>query len=80
GDDVNTTGFSYQVGLEVYAFRPISLHGSYQQSFINDSSIDQLQLQVKYHRKKMAYFAGYHDYSLGGVSVNGFVLGAEIRF
>jgi len=28
----------------------------------------------------MAYYTGYHDYSIAGVGVSGFVLGIEIAF
>lgn len=80
GNEVQETGFAYQVGLEVYPFQPISLSTTYKQSFINERSINEFKVLAKYHRKKMTYYTGYNDYSLGGVSVSGFVLGTEVRF
>jgi hypothetical protein len=80
GNEVNTAGFAYTIGVEVYPFKPISLHAIFQQSFINESNINELQFQIKYHRKKMAYYTGYNDYSIAGVGVSGFVFGIEIAF
>lgn len=80
GTDVNSFGVMYNVGMEVYPFRPMSLHLSFQQSLINNGNIGTLRSQVKYHRKKTAYYAGYHDISAGGVKLSGAVLGVEFSF
>lgn len=80
GNEVGTAGFAYNFGTEIYPFKPISFHASYKQSLINESNIGVLKLQAKYHRKKMAYYTGYHDISLGGVKASGLVLGIEYRF
>jgi hypothetical protein len=80
GNEVNSLGFSYNLGIEVYPFNPMSIHLSYKQSFINQSHINIMKFQAKYHIKKKSLFAGYHDISLGGVKVSGPVIGAEFRF
>jgi hypothetical protein len=80
GNEVNTAGFVYAIGLEVYPCKPISLQASFQQSFINESNINELRFQLKYHRKKVAYYTGYHDYSIAGIGISGFVLGVEVGF
>ena len=80
GKDVNSIGVMYNVGTEIYPFRPISLHVSFQQSLINDSNIGTLRSQLKYHHKKTAYYLGYHDISLAGVKASGAVLGLEFTF
>jgi hypothetical protein len=80
GNEVHTTGVAYQVGIEVYPLKPISLQASFKQSFINESNINELKFHLKYHRKKMAYYTGYHDYSIGGVKASGVVLGVDLGF
>lgn len=80
GNEVDEVGFGYTVGTEIYPFKPISFHASYKQSLINESNIGVLKLQAKYHQKKLAYYTGYHDISLGGVKASGLVLGIEYRF
>lgn len=79
GNDVNTFGVMLNVGTEIYPFRPISLHVSFQQSMINNSNIGTLRSQLKYHRKKTAYYLGYHDISIAGVKASGAVLGVEFN-
>jgi hypothetical protein len=80
GNEVNTVGIAYQVGIEVYPVRPISLQASFKQSFINESNINELRFQLKYYRKKVAYYTGYHDYSIARIGISGFVLGVEVGF
>lgn len=80
GNDVNTFGLMLNIGAEVYPFKPISLHASYQQSYINQSDIGTFRTKVKYHQKKWAYYLGYNDISLAGVKASGLVLGLEFRF
>lgn len=80
GNDVNTAGLLLNVGTEIYPFKPMSLHVSFQQSLINDSNIGTLRTQLKYHRKKKAFYVGYHDISLGNVKASGMVLGFEYQF
>lgn len=77
---MNTSGFAYNIGLEVYPVKPMSFHLSFKQSLINQSNINVFKFQTKYHRKKMAYYTGYHDISLGGVKASGVVLGVEVSF
>jgi len=80
GNEVDTYGFTYNVGLEFYPQKPMSFLVSYKQSFINESHINVTKYQAKYHRKKMAYYIGYHDISIGGVKASGMVLGIEASF
>ena len=80
GNEINTAGFAYNFGVEIYPFNPISIHTSFKQSFINSNSINVLKLQAKYHHKKTAFYSGYHDISLGGVKVSGIVFGIEYGF
>ncbi|MFT5926744.1 MAG: hypothetical protein ACI9WL_001495 [Rubritalea sp.] len=80
GNEVNTVGFAYAIGLEVYPCKPISLQAPFQQSFINESNSNELRFQLKEHRKKGAYYTGYHDYSIAGIGISGFILGVEVGF
>lgn len=80
GTDVATLGVMYNVGTEIYPLKPISLHVSFQQALINESNVGTLRTQLKYHRKKTAYYLGYHNISLGGIKASGAVLGLEFIF
>lgn len=80
GNEVNTYGFTYNIGLEVYPVKPMSFLISYKQTFINQSHINVTKYQTKYHRKKMAYYIGFHNISIAGVKASGMVLGVEASF
>lgn len=80
GNEVNTYGFTYNIGLEVYPVKPMSFLVSYKQSFINQSHINITKYQIKYHRHKIAYYIGYHDISIAGIKASGMVLGIEANF
>jgi hypothetical protein len=80
GNEVNTWGFSYAIGTEIFPVKPISLYSSYKQSFINSTSIDEFKIHLKYHFKKTAIYSGYQNVELGSEKVNGIVYGIEYIF
>ncbi len=80
GNEVDTWGGLYNIGADIYPFKPISLHFSWKQSFINDGEVDVFKSQIKYHIKKTALYTGYHNYKLGSETVSGVVFGLEYTF
>lgn len=54
GSGVNTLGFSYNLGTDIYPVKPISIHLSWKESFINGNDIGLFKSQLKYHIKKKA--------------------------
>ena len=80
GNEIKKFGFVYNIGAEIYPFKPISIHASWKQSFINNSSIDVFKTQIKYHIKNTAFFTGYHNYQLGSEKNGGYILGVEYTF
>ena len=80
GKEVDTWGFAYNLGVDIYPVKPISLHLGWRQSFINDNTVDVFKSQVKYHIKRAALYSGYHNYKLGSETISGLVLGIEYSF
>ena len=80
GNGVDTWGFAYTIGAEIFPVEPISFFTSFKQSFINYSNINEFKFHLKYHIDKIAVFTGYQANSLGGENVNGLVFGAEYTF
>lgn len=80
GNEVSKLGFSYNLGVEIYPFKPISFHASWQESFINDREIGVFKSQLKYHYKNKAFFAGYHVYQIAGEDIKAPSIGFEITF
>jgi hypothetical protein len=80
GNDVNQFGPMLNIGTEIYPFKPISIHASFQHSNFQNGDINTFRSQVKYHVKKKAFYLGYHDISIAGVKASGMVLGFEYLF
>ena len=80
GNEVDSMGFAYAIGTEIFPAKPISFHVSYKQSFINSTSIDEFKIHLKYHIKKAAIYSGYQNVELGSEKVNGIVYGLEYTF
>lgn len=80
GNNVDTWGFSYNFGTEIFPFKPISFYTNYKQSFINDSQVNEFKLHLKFHIKNVSLFTGYHANSLGNENVNGLVFGTTYIF
>ncbi|MCH2194020.1 hypothetical protein [Kordia sp.] len=80
GNGVDETGFTYQVGVDVYLHQPISITALWKQSFINDSTIDELKLNARYHLKRFSVHGGYNRYKLGSVRINALSFGVDYRF
>jgi len=80
GNEVNEFGFSYNLGTEIYPFKPVSLHFSWQESYINEAEIQVFKSQLKYHIKNKAFFMGYQADRIAGESIKGLSVGFEIIF
>lgn len=80
GDEVASYGFTYSLGTEIYPLKPISLHLSWKESFINSSTVGNFKLQLKYHLNKLSIQTGFHHHTLGEQIVKGVVIGVEYTF
>lgn len=80
GNGVDDTGFAYQAGIDVYLEKPYSFGASWKQSFINDSTINELKIIARKHLKRVAIHGGYHHYKLGSVTINAAGAGLDYRF
>lgn len=78
GNTINKLGASYNIGTEIYPFKPISIHLSWQESFINESIIGQFKSQLKYHKKNKTFFIGYHIYQITNQDIKAPSIGFEI--
>lgn len=77
GSGVDTFGFAYNLGFDVFPVDPFSFRLLWKQSFIASDSVDEFQLQGKYHLKRTSLYAGWHYNNIGGVDMGGFAVGIE---
>ena len=80
GSDVNTTGFAYNLGLDIYITNPVSLGIFWKQSFINDNSINEFRALARYHIQKIAIHGGFIHYKIGNEKFPSASIGLEYRF
>ncbi|PKH49590.1 hypothetical protein CXF68_02285 [Tenacibaculum sp. Bg11-29] len=80
GNEVNKSGFTYGLGAEIYPFKPISIHISWKESFVNKSDIGVFKSQLKYHFKNKSFFMGYHHHQIAGENISAPIVGFEITF
>lgn len=80
GNEIDKVGFAYNLGTEIYPFKPISIHLSWKESFINESEIGIFKSNIKYHIKNKAFFIGYHNYQIGSERISAPTVGFEIIF
>lgn len=80
GNGVDETGFTYQVGVDVFLKKPYSISALWKQSLINGTSVDEFKLHARYHAKRLSVHGGYNHYKLGSVSINALGVGVDYRF
>lgn len=78
--DIKTTGFAYNLGLDIYIAKPVSLGILWKQSFINESSINEFRAAGRYHIRNIAISGGFTQYKLGDEKFPSAAIGLEYRF
>lgn len=79
GSDVNNSGFAYNLGLDIYMAKPVSLEIFWKQSFINESSINEFRSVLRYHLKRFAIKGGFVNYKIGNENFPTGTFGLEFR-
>lgn len=79
GSGVNTSGFSYNLGMDIYVANPISVGLFWKQTFMNNSSMNEFRALARYHIKRTSIQGGFIHYKLGGVNFPSAAIGIEFR-
>jgi hypothetical protein len=81
GGSVSATGFSYNLGMDIYVANPISLGFYWKQTFVEDSiTMNEFRLLARYHVNKLSFHAGFIHYKIGGVNFPSGAFGVDFRF
>lgn len=75
GSGVNTSGFTYGFTSEWFIQKPMSFMASYKKAYINENSVDNTKLLLKYYLKKFQFSSGYQHFKIGSVEINTFSIG-----
>lgn len=79
-NNVNETRFLLGFGGELFIGKPISLAGSHKWATVNQQSVRNTKLHLKYHIKNYRITTGYEQYVLGVSKINAFSMGVEASF
>jgi hypothetical protein len=69
GSGVDKFGFTMAAAAEVFIKRPVSLYANIKQTFVNETSISNFNVGLKYFIKSYYLGAGYHSINFGGSHV-----------
>lgn len=78
-NNVNSIGFRYGLGAQVFIKKPISILLAWQQDFIGSETINECKINVVYHLKKLNVFTGYNHYNLASVKTPSIVIGLRYK-
>ncbi|MEP1490536.1 MAG: hypothetical protein ABJK28_19105 [Algibacter sp.] len=77
---VNELGFTYGLGAELFFIKPFSMESNFNQTLINDNSINTFNALLNYHRKQYKFTLGYEHLKIGGVGFSTFTTGVGVSF
>ncbi|GAA4804612.1 outer membrane beta-barrel protein [Litoribaculum gwangyangense] len=77
---VNEFGFTYGLGAEWFIAKPISAEVSYNQTLINDESINKFNGLLNYHFKQFKIIGGYEHLRIGNQNFSTVTLGTGFFF
>lgn len=78
--NVNEWGFTYGLGAELFIAKPISIESNFNQTFINNSSINQFNALLNYHVSQYKLSAGYESLKIGSQDFSTISLGLSVSF
>jgi hypothetical protein len=79
-NDVNKTRFLIGFGGEIFIAKPISLVASHKWATVNNQSVRNTKLLLKYNINNYRIATGYEHYKLGVSKINAFSIGVEASF
>ena len=76
--EVNELGFTYGLGAEFFLIEPFSLESNFNQTLINDNSVNKFNALLNYHRKQYKFTGGYEHLKMGNIGFSNFTFGIGI--
>lgn len=73
-------GLAYNIAFDIYAMNPVSLNFQYTGAFINNSYMNDLNIDLNLHSRNINFFIGYDYFGSESVSINAVKVGAGINF
>ncbi|KJD33810.1 hypothetical protein PK35_03400 [Tamlana nanhaiensis] len=78
--DVNSFGFTYGLGAEIFLGKPISLESSFNQTLVNQSTVNKFNALINYYINQYKIHGGYEYLKIGNQNFSTVSLGAGFSF
>lgn len=76
--EVKQLGFTYALGAEWFFANPLSLKSNFNQTLINDNSINKFNALLNYHKKQYKFIGGYEYLKIGSVGFSNVTVGIGV--
>jgi len=76
--NVNKLGFTYGLGAEWFFVKPFSLEANFNQTLINNNSINKFNTLLNYHKKQYKFIGGYEHLKIGDVGFSNLTIGIGV--
>jgi len=77
---IDEWGFTYALGAEWFFTKPFSLEANFNQTFINDNTVNKLPITLHYHFNRYRFSGGYQRLKIGSQNFSTFFAGIGISF
>lgn len=78
--EVNELGFTYGLGAELFFAKPLSLESNFNQTLINNGTINKFNVLLNYHQKQYKFTGGYEHLKIGSQPFSMLTFGVGIFF
>ena len=78
--EVNELGFTYGVGAEAFLVKPISVSSNFNQTLINNETVNKFGGLLNYHMKQYKVSGGYERIKIGSQRFSTMALGVDFFF
>ncbi|MFV9549862.1 hypothetical protein [Algibacter sp. PT7-4] len=76
--EVDRLGFAYGLGAEYFFVKPFSIEANFNQTLINNNSINNFNALLNLHRKQYKFSAGFEHLKIGSVGFSNVSLGVGV--
>ena len=76
--EVNELGFTYGLGAEYFFVKPFSLESNFNQTLINDNTVNKFNDLLNFHKNQYKFTGGYEHLKIGSVGFSNVSLGIGV--
>ncbi|GAA4273406.1 hypothetical protein U6A24_19450 [Aquimarina gracilis] len=78
--EIDEWGFTYGLGAELFFTKPFSLETTFNQTFINEETVNKFTILLNYHVNRYKVSGGYEHLKIGSLDLSTFSVGVGVSF